>query len=292
MKIAKRILVTVALAALLAPAVGTAQSNNRPNIGSVQITIKDIATRENVATVLPGGTVTLPEGARVRLNMQALPTGSARGPLYPATEYTDLSRGGIRITRSNEENSAADLEIVRSKNNTNRTDTLRFQIKEDWVPADLRTGSFSIRVVPADQAGDQGSWSDSSQVGDARARELTRTLYQAILLRDPDPGASGTIQAIQTGGYPAVKDAAVAIASSEESRIRLYDSGSVTNEKRLLALYRNLLGLDSSAIDRTEWEENLRRLNDGQIAQVVSDLVNSTRFYSHQGFETVGLIRR
>ena len=77
--------------------------------------------------------------------------------------------------------------------------------------------------------------------------------------------------------------AAEGIARSEESRIRIYENGDVTNERRLISLYRNLLGLDSSDVDRADWSDDLRRLRDGRIGEVVSDMVRSERFRSRFG---------
>jgi hypothetical protein len=103
-------------------------------------------------------------------------------------------------------------------------------------------------------------------------------LYQAILLRDPDPGAAGTVRSIEEGGYDALVRAAEGIADSDESRVRIYENGSVTNERRLISLYRNLLDMDASAVDRSAWDRDLRRLQDGQIGAVVRDIVHSDRF--------------
>lgn len=278
MRIASRTLQAAAVMALLCPLFAEAQSNNRPNIGSVQILIREIGTRNEVARINPGETVTLPEGARVRINMMALPTGSARGPMYPATEFTDTGKGGTRITRASQENAAADLEVVASKNN-NRVETIRYRITEDWVPANLRTGSFTIRVEPGSGSGalSQPISSGSGAWTSDRARELTRVLYQGILMRDPDTGAQGTIDSIRNGGYDALVDAAVAIANSNESRMAISSRG-VSNELRLETFYKNLLGVSRDQVDRGQWDADLRRLNDGHIADVVESIVRSERF--------------
>jgi hypothetical protein len=273
--------------ALLCPLFAEAQSNNRPNIGSVQILIREIGTRNEIARVEPGETVTLPEGARVRINMMALPTGSARGPLYPATEFTDTGRGGTRITRSSQENAAADLEVVASKN-FNRVETIRYRITEDWVPANLRTGSFSIRVSgDANTSGTStGGWSNTTGTSTGNlawgdhAVQLTQVLYQGILMREADSGAGGTIQKIRDDGFEGLVQAAVGIANSEESRTRIYQDLRVSNEQRLNALYKNLLGLDASQVSQSQRASDLSRLSNGEIARVVEDLLRSDRFRS------------
>jgi len=281
MRIATRTLLTLILVLALVPL--AAAQGTKPNIGQVLIVVKDIDSKEEIGSVEPGGTLTLPSGSHVRLIMTALPTGSARGPLYPETTFSDTSNGGVTITRSNAENSTADLVLNRSKA-ASRSETIRYRITESWVPEHLRTGSFNIHIAPASSAlggSVRGGLSDGV-LGRSRADELTRMLYQAILLRDPDSGAAGTVESIANGGYDALVRAAVGIANSEESRLRLYDQGT-SNEQRLAALYRHLLGLSTSQITRSEYDANLRRLNDGRIAEVVSDLVNSSRFRERIG---------
>lgn len=291
MRIASRTLHAAAVVALLCPLFAVpaeAQSQNRPNIGSVQILIREVGTRNEIARINPGETITLPEGMRVRINMMALPTGSARGPLYPATEFSDTGKGGTRIVRSSQENAAADLEIVATKN-YNRVETIRYRITEDWVPANLRTGSFSVRVsndgsVSGSSTGGWSNTSGSAGTGGAwsgdQAVQLTQVLYQGILMREADSGSGGTTDAIRRDGLEGLVRAAVGIANSEESRTRIYQDRRVNNEQRLTALYRHFLGLEASQVSRAQWESDLRRMNDGQIAGVVEDLLRSDRFRS------------
>jgi hypothetical protein len=276
MRIATRTLLTLLMGLALA-ATAFAQGN-KPNIGAVEIIIKDINTKQDIAIVEPGGTVELPAGSRVRLIMSALPTGSARGPLYPATTFSDASqtRGGVTITRSNEENSTADLLLANVKSGS-RTETIRYQISDTWVPANLRTGSFTVRVIPGTgtSTGTTGTGTATSTDIAARAEELTRLLYQGILLRDPDPGAAGSIDAIRTGGYDALVRVAVGIAGSEESRVRL---AATPAEQRLASLYQILLGIDRSQADPQQWQSDLNLMSQGRIADVVSGIVQSDRF--------------
>jgi hypothetical protein len=279
MRIATRTLLTLLIGLVLA-ATAFAQGN-KPNIGSVEIIIKDINTKQDIAIVEPGGTVELPAGTRVRLIMSALPTGSARGPLYPATTFTDASqaKGGVTITRSNSENSTADLLLSNVKSGS-RTETIRYQISDTWVPANLRTGSFSVRVVPGSGTATGSVSSGSVSTGTttdiaARAEELTRLLYQGILLRDPDPGAQGAIDAIRTGGYDALVKVATGIAGSEESRVRL---GATPVEQRLASLYQILLGINRDQADPQQWKSDLDLMNQGRFADVVSGIVQSDRF--------------
>ena len=266
----------VLAAALLCPlAIEQAEAQStkpRPPIAGVQVVVRDLATQQDLGTVPPGGTISVPAGSHVRLIMTAIPTGN-RAPLYPATTYSDQSQGGVRITRSRSENSTADLEVGDTR--SHRSQGISYQIQEDWVPTNLRHGAISLQVVPAAAAPEVGA----ALVGSARARELTRMLYQAILLREPDPGAQGTVDSIDRGGYEAIVQAAVAIANSDESRNRIPGQG-VSNEDRLSALYQNLLGLSPDQVDRQQYDSDLRRVSSGRIADVVSRIVQSPSFQS------------
>jgi hypothetical protein len=110
------------------------------------------------------------------------------------------------------------------------------------------------------------------------AREITNTLYRAILMRDMDEaGGRGYSDRIRHGGYSTVVQIAQEMARSEESRVRIYER-QVTNRQRLEALYENLLDLSPDDVDDQDWADDLRRLNDGRIAEVVGDMVRSARF--------------
>ena len=248
------------------------RSERNERVEAVQILVREIGTRREIARLDPGDTLSLPEGSRVRINVMVLPAGSGN-PRYPDTEFTDSGRGGARITRTNEENAAADLEIVRSRN-SNRLETIRYRITESWVPSRLRTGSFTVQVGPEGSVAGGISWSAD------RARDLTRRLYQGILMREPDQAAASTTRAIQEGGFDALARAARTLAASDESRIRIYDRQGVCNEQRLMSLYKNLLGISASQIDRRQWDEDLGRLRDGDIDDLVEDMVRSDWFRS------------
>lgn len=258
-------------AALLCPlAVRQADAQSakpRPPIAGVQVIVRDLATQQDLGTVPPGGSIAVAAGSRVRLIMTAIPTGN-RAPLYPATTYSDQSQGGVRITRSRSENSTADLDVGQAKGR--RSQGIGYQIQEDWVPANLRNGTIYLQVAPAAEP----PVTASPLTGSARAQEITRMLYQAILLREPDPGAQGTVDSIDRGGYDAVVQAAVGIANSDESRNRVRAS----NEDRLSALYQNLLGMSPDQVDRSQYDGDLRRLSSGRIGDVVSGMVQSPRF--------------
>jgi hypothetical protein len=265
-------------AALLCPlAVRQADAQSakpRPPIAGVQVVVRDLSTQQDLGTVQPGGSIAVSAGSHVRLIMTAILTGN-RAPLYPATTYSDQSQGGVRITRSRSENSTADLEVGEAKGR--RSQGIGYQIQEDWVPTNLRNGTIYLQVAPAAEP----PVTAAPLTGSARAQELTRMLYQAILLREPDPGAQGTADSIARGGYEALVQAAVGIANSDESR-----SIRISNEERLSALYQNLLGVSTDQIDRAQFDGDLRRVASGRLADVVSGIVQSPRFQTRNRVST------
>ncbi|HSN86026.1 MAG TPA: hypothetical protein VL025_04675 [Thermoanaerobaculia bacterium] len=281
MRIAKRTLMSVAVVALLCPLAGQAQGG-RDAYTDVRIVVKDLSNNEEIGEINPGGSFDLPEGSKVRLIMRlyAPGQGSNSRPIYPRTQFTEGTpgRGGVRITATNEVNANATLEVMRLRDNApqrKRSELIRYQITdtEGRVPNRLEKGSFIINVGPE-------SSNQSQDAASRRAEELTRALYRGILMREPDQGARNTISNIQRGGYNALVQAAVGIADSDESRIRIYEKEGVCNEKRLLSLYKNLLGVESSRIDRRQWDADLRRMNNGELTRVVEDMVRSERFRS------------
>ena len=70
-------------------------------------------------------------------------------------------------------------------------------------------------------------------------------------------------------------NAAVGIANSEESRVRL---AGTPVEQRLASMYRVFLGMDRGQADSRQWDADLQLMNQGRIADVVSGIVQSDRF--------------
>jgi len=295
MRIASRTIVSAAVVALLCPMMAQPahaqrqRSVSRNDVAGIQILVRAIDDKTDGTRIDPGGTVSVAEGARVRVNVEAVLNGS-RVPMYPVTEFTDLDRGGVRITRGNAANAAVDLEVI-SKRNPNRIQRIGYRITDNRVPANMRTGTFNIQVVAPTTIGtndQQGSGHGypgrpgSSDWGSDRARDLTQVLYRGILMREPDPSSSGTASAIRNGGYNAVIDEAVNIANSRESRYEI-PGRRVSAQERLEAMYRSLLGMSPEQADPGTWRSDLRLLSDGQIARVVEGIVRSDRFRARYG---------
>jgi hypothetical protein len=281
MRIASRTIASAAVVALLSPMMAqpahAQRTVTRNEITGITILVRNIDDKSDAARVESGGTFTITRGTHVRVNVEAQVAGS-RAPLYPVTHFTDLSNGGIRIARGNAANAAVDLEILPMRNH-NRIQRIGYTITDNRVPASLRTGSFNIQVSGSNASTGEVPQSPGGAWSHDRASELTRALYQGILMREPDPDASGTANAIRDGGYSALVNAAVNIANSNESRFSIPRNG-VTAEQRLQAMYQGLLGLSPQQADPNTWRSDLRALNDGHVAQVAEGIVRSDRFRS------------
>jgi hypothetical protein len=299
MKTIQRILLPAALAVLFIPLLGQAASA-QPRIGELRVQVVEVGSHQDFGSIAPGETITLPEGAKVRLIMTATPVNGGR-TLYPETQFTDLNRGGLVITKTSVENANATVEVL-SRKGRETTETVQYRITEAvGLPANVRTGRIYIHVVPAanwNQPSTGGGYSSGGAYSSggypatapstgqpiyARSRELVNALYRAILLRDMDEvGARSYITDIEKNGYDGLLHVADVIARSEESRVQVY-SNNVTNQQRLDSLYRTLLGLSFNQVDSQQRNQDLSRLNSGDIAGVVNDIVHSDRFRSYQG---------
>lgn len=281
MKTTYRVWGLIALLVLVSPLAVSAQKSARAQgpYHDVEIQVKDLSSDEVIGMIEPGGTFTLTEGQRVRLIMTAIRPGQGKGNYYPETQFseTEPGRGWVRVTSTNVGNANATLETARPNSlDRSRTETLRYQITENvGIPNNLRQGTVHIRVEPVSAASGSAPYVSSG----GTARGLANMLYRGILMRDFDSSGQPYVDRIASGGYNELVKIADEISRSEESRFQVYTRGGrVTQEQRLTALYQNLLNLNSSQVDREQWNYDLRRLEEGKISDVVRDMVRSDRF--------------
>ena len=119
MRIASGTIASAAVVALLSPMMAQPAHAQRAvrqsQVTGITILVRNIDDKSDAARIQSGGTITIAEGAHVRVNVEAQLYDS-RTPVYPVTEFTDLNRGGVRITRGNAANGAVDLEVLPMRN--------------------------------------------------------------------------------------------------------------------------------------------------------------------------------
>jgi hypothetical protein len=269
------------LAAVLVPAgIATAETRTAQvmeeslqvrTIEELFFELRPVDSREILATLKPGEAFTLQAGGQIEVFAFARPEGGRDGDVFrPQTRFwlEGEDRDQLSVVATNERRGAVTIRAVARDGDA----LLHWQLAESLrAPRGLRSGVLEVRLVPA-----------PGTVGEAfserQARELWADLYRAILLREPD--TFGGVELLRRDGYPALLEAARAIAESEESAIGVYSRGC--NEQRLLALYRHLWGLDPAQIDRGRWSRDLDLLQSRRYAEVVDAFLRADRFFEYQ----------
>ncbi|HEV8631242.1 MAG TPA: hypothetical protein VGV61_13070 [Thermoanaerobaculia bacterium] len=282
-------LVAAGLSASAAPAA------EQPRVQSVRIAVADPSTGGELAVLSPGQEITLAPGEEVLLRLFE-PTGARRGDrrVLPANSFGfGPTTTPLEIVSSSPERGEALVRLNATPGGVRWHVGYKLADRLVLASEDLRLGRILVRVAGNGSSsitgrsyapwryngnGQYNSYPYSRQVD-----EVIAALYRGILVRDPDPEAAGFASAVAQRGYDAVLESAHNIADSPESHGRIYDSG-VTNEQRLLAIYKQLLGMDRSQIDRRQWDRDLAALSRGDIASVVDAVVRSPQFRSRFGF--------
>jgi hypothetical protein len=273
----KKILTTAAAALLLA-SLGTAELAAQ---SARELRILVIGeNREDLGYVNPGEVLTLPPGARVRLRMQAV-YGGNRSERYPSTRFTE-GKGSDAIYISGGDQEIGNARVEVASRPRNREEVIRYQIldRDLGIPADLMNGSITVRVGANGTSVYQPPVNQPPVVQPSgRDAEMVRALYRGILLRDPDPsGNASALDKLRREGRSAVRDIAIDLAESRESRYEVYDRTGVSQQQRLNALYENLLGLSGDSVDRDQYNDDFARLSRGDVVAVVDGMVRSERF--------------
>lgn len=302
-----------ALAATVSP--WAAPDAAAQSIGEVRIYAKSLDTGADYAWVNPGGTLVLPPRVELRLRLEAIPRSG--GPRYPSGRFDDASMGeaardarrrGITgyptgndghrfagIKGTNPEMGSAVLQTYGREGES----AIRYTILDNGLtmPSNLRTGTFFVRVDADARLAETlpetapPIFAEPGPVAPGAARELVAELYHGILMREPEAqGLDDWSEQIEGRGYPEAIAAATSIAASEESRVRIYQDGT-TYEQRLAALYEHLLGIEPRTVDPDRWRTDLERLRDGEIDQVVGEMVRSAEFRARFDFSDTRAVR-
>jgi hypothetical protein len=271
----------------------------------LKLWIKTMGVSDETSEIAPGGRFSLPENGRFRVIMMAYTPGG-HDRIYPATIFREaqVGRGGIKIAKESNQNSNYVVDVLNIRERYgSRSERVSYEINDNRVPRNLRTGSFVIDVLSSEeinnprgqnqggQTGQGGGWGrrpdrDRDNNGDrpginvrTRAGQMTQVLYRAILMREPDAGAQGFTDRIERDGYDGLVNAAVTLAQSNESRRDIYQQKpDLTPEKRVAQIYRELLGVREGEYDRRTWDEDVRLVQDGKVSVVVGEIVRSQRF--------------
>ena len=258
-----------ALAAVAAPAqTGSGRPGERraQRIQDIRVAVWTPREHSESALLSNGQTLRLEQGQTVILRVVA-PAKSNPVPerVYLAARY-GVERSDDRVSLQAVDIQKGWVELTAREGRWDRRDpvVVRWELAENVLLAEpgLARGAIRVEIEPG-----------LSRYGEEAVAEL----YRGILLREPDAGARGWVERVSRGGYEELLAAAQAIAESRESEIEVYARGAC-NQQRLLALYRQLLGVESAAVDQSRWRADLDRMGRGDIAGVVLDLVRSAAY--------------
>ena len=258
-----------ALAAVAAPAqTGSGRPGERraQRIQDIRVAVWTPREHSESALLSDGQTLRLEQGQTVILRVVA-PAKSNPVPerVYLAARY-GVERSDDRVSLQAVDIQKGWVELTAREGRWDRRDpvVVRWELAENVLLAEpgLARGAIRVEIEPG-----------LSRYGEEAVAEL----YRGILLREPDAGARGWVERVSRGGYEELLAAAQAIAESRESEIEVYARGAC-NQQRLLALYRQLLGVESAAVDQSRWRADLDRMGRGDIAGVVLDLVRSAAY--------------
>lgn len=267
-----------------------------PAIQEVRLRVDDFKTKKDLGYLLEGDVLELEVGDSVIVRVVAIPAADQRAVRYPEATFKLLSGARrIDLSRHNEDHGSVVVHALRPDDpaNSGSTTLVEFTITSALnAHRKLLTGTFSVVVKdpkPTPPPPNSG----------ASAEAITAVLYRAILLREADaPGAAPKIDTIRQRGFSGVYDVAADMAASRESREDVYQRSvtvvvggrdvtrPVNDEDRLLALYRELLGIQNAGTVRAdEWNRQLDLLSRGRLDEVLRDLLGRREFLDRFGFD-------
>jgi hypothetical protein len=242
-------------------------------VQQVAISVVDPASGREVDLIERGEDLQLRLGQEVRLELVD-PSVARRQWNIPGSFELVRANTGLELLR---ENAAQGTVVLRARalRSGDRAE-IGWRLRDNVRTAgdNLRWGRLQVDIV-GDAAQGGSTWQ-------AVADRTIAGLYHGILLRAPDSGATGYRDRIAREGHAGAVRVAREIAESRESEVGVYEKGSC-NQARLLEMYEHLLGIDASRVDQRRWREQLQRLERGDVAGVVDELVQSREFAARFG---------
>lgn len=220
----------------------------------------------------PGEGFRINEGQRLVIRAVGTEAGRANR-VYPAVRYFVVSGAdsiALRDARQNMGTVAVDALAPARQQRA----VIGYQLLGNVViEGEDREGRIEVEIV--EQRADYDA---------RRANALVADLYRGILLREPDQRASNFVSRIDRDGYEGLVQVARAIADSEESRKGVYGRG-VCDPQRLLAFYKNFLGLSEKQIPIAEWNRGLELMDQRRYADLVTELLARQEFFARRDLD-------
>lgn len=273
----KSLLTAVVLCGLLSAA-ALAQGPGmleKGHVTKIEIAVWDAETHDELVQLQLGETLEVPAGRAVLLRLYA-PRGAAPGDerKYLPVRFYVAKGNGAEVTAVDASKGLYQLTASRHPG----VAEIRYELGEGITVERpfMRDHFFKVEVTGAAVAPTlpqpDPAWT--------KAQEMVARLYRGILMRDPDLDQEGVrewVQRLHRGGYPSLVEVAYEIAESQESQVTVPQRGYAAQD-RLLAIYKHLLDLERSEIDRYQWQDHLAIMAEGGVTDVVMDIVRSPEF--------------
>lgn len=284
-QIVRGTIAAAALMALLAPAVPAqtkpkATTKATPGSAAYVPVLRDLhfaieaENRKGVDPLIiaPGEGFRIEEGQR--LVIRAVGTEAGRSNrVFPAVRYFVIS-GGDSIDLDDARQNMGTVAVDALPSARQQRAVIGYQLLNNVIVEGAeREGRIEVEIL-----------SRRADYDARRANALVADLYRGILLREPDRAAADWAARIDRDGYDGLVQAARAIADSEESRKGVYGRG-VCDQQRLLAIYKNFLGLGEPQIPIAEWNRALELMDQRRYADLVTELLGRQEFFARRDLD-------
>lgn len=236
-------------------------------------------THDEIAQIQLGDTLEIAAGESVLLRLY-VPRGHGPGDqrYYLPARFYVAEGGGAELSEVDE----AKGSCVLTASKKGREAEVRYELGEGIEVARpfLAEGRFKV-AVKAPAAAPPPLRPDVT-----KAEDMVGRLYRGILMRDAKlekPESREWVDRVARGGYPELVEVAEEIVASEESQVKVVERGNSQGD-RLLAIYRELLDLEPSEVDRYQWRDHLEMMVEGDVTAVVMDIVRSPEFRRVHGY--------